>query len=267
MENERRKERDRIYYLKNKDKRKKYYEDNKEKILEKKKKYYEDNKEEINEKDREEYKNNKESENIRSKKYYEKNKDKVIKNKKEYKENNIEKVNNYKIDKEKRGLKIKEYYKKNKDIISEKNKVYYTNNKEKIKEINKKYREDNKDFINNKRNSNPVEKLKHSIRGSISKSIRKNGYTKNSKTIDILGCTYEEFKFHLESKFESWMSWDNYGKYNGKINYGWDFDHIIPLNSVEIEEDIIKLNHYTNLQPLCSYTNRYLKKDIIDFNI
>ena len=25
--------------------------------------------------------------------------------------------------------------------------------------------------------------------------------------------------------------------------------------------DIYKLNHYTNLQPLCSYTNRYIKKD------
>ena len=27
------------------------------------------------------------------------------------------------------------------------------------------------------------------------------------------------------------------------------------------EADIINLNHYTNLQPLCSYTNRNLKRD------
>jgi hypothetical protein len=52
-----------------------------------------------------------------------------------------------------------------------------------------------------------------------------------------------------------------YGKYNGELNYGWDIDHIIPLAPAETEEDVIRLNHYTNLQPLCSYTNRYIKKD------
>lgn len=56
------------------------------------------------------------------------------------------------------------------------------------------------------------------------------------------------------------MTWENRGLYNGELNYGWDIDHIIPLASAEKEEDIIRLNHYTNLQPLCSYTNRYIKK-------
>lgn len=93
----------------------------------------------------------------------------------------------------------------------------------------------------------------------IGDSIRKNGYSKNSKTEDILGCSFEEFKSYLESKFEDWMSWENRGLFNGELNYGWDIDHIIPLNSAETEEDIIILNHYTNLQPLCSYTNRHIK--------
>jgi len=54
---------------------------------------------------------------------------------------------------------------------------------------------------------------------------------------------------------------NNQGKYNGKLNYGWDMDHIIPIASAESEEDIIKLNHYTNLQPLCSFVNRVIKRD------
>ena len=58
------------------------------------------------------------------------------------------------------------------------------------------------------------------------------------------------------------MTWENRGLYNGEFNYGWDIDHIIPLSSAETEEDIIKLNHYTNLQPLCSKINRDIKKDI-----
>lgn len=77
----------------------------------------------------------------------------------------------------------------------------------------------------------------------------------------MLGCSFDKFKSHLESKFESWMSWDNYGKYNGELNYGWDIDHIIPISSATTEEEIIKLNHHTNLQPLCSRVNRDIKKD------
>ena len=81
-------------------------------------------------------------------------------------------------------------------------------------------------------------------------------YSKKSRTHEILGCSYEELKIYLESKFESWMTWDNKGLYNGELNYGWDIDHIIPMSSANTEDEIYKLNHYTNLQPLCSKINR-----------
>ena len=57
------------------------------------------------------------------------------------------------------------------------------------------------------------------------------------------------------------MNWNNYGLWNGELNYGWDIDHIIPISSAKTEEEIIKLNHYSNLRPLCSQINRYVKKD------
>ena len=56
------------------------------------------------------------------------------------------------------------------------------------------------------------------------------------------------------------MSWENYGKYNGEINYGWDIDHIIPISIAKTEEDVMKLSHYTNLQPLCGFINRCVKR-------
>jgi hypothetical protein len=90
------------------------------------------------------------------------------------------------------------------------------------------------------------------------------GIKKNSKTEQILGCTFQEFKQYLESKFESWMSWDNYGLYNGQPEYGWDIDHIIPNSKGKTKEDVIRLNHYSNLQPLCSHINRNIKKDRVD---
>ena len=61
------------------------------------------------------------------------------------------------------------------------------------------------------------------------------------------------------------MTWENKGLYNGELNYGWDIDHIIPLSSAETEEDIIRLNHYSNLQPLCSKINRDIKKGKLNY--
>lgn len=59
------------------------------------------------------------------------------------------------------------------------------------------------------------------------------------------------------------MNWDNRGPHNGTPDYGWDIDHIIPLKTATCESDIIRLNHYTNLQPLCSYINRDVKRSMI----
>ena len=57
------------------------------------------------------------------------------------------------------------------------------------------------------------------------------------------------------------LNWENYGKYNGEFQYGWDLDHIIPLSTALTENEVYKLNHYSNLQPLCSKVNRDIKKD------
>ncbi len=161
----------------------------------------------------------------------------------------------------------KKYKEDNKEKIKEYNKNYLLNNKESLKEKAKEYRTINKDkiniysknYINDKLKNDVMFKLKHYARSMVRKSFR--GYTKKARTHEILGCSYEDFKIHLESMFEDWMTWDNRGLYNGEFNYGWDVDHKIPLASAESEDDIIRLNHYTNLKPLCSYINRVIKKD------
>ena len=120
-------------------------------------------------------------------------------------------------------------------------------------------------YIKYKENmSNDIFKLKESIRSSIRSSFINKGYKKGSFSFDILGCSYEEFSKYLESKFEPWMTWENKGKYNGELNYGWDMDHIIPISSANSYDDVIKLNHWTNFQPLCSKVNRDIKKDKVE---
>ena len=175
-------------------------------------------------------------------------------------------------------------YIKNRLIIIEKTKTYYVNNKEVKKEYNKnycklkaknnkirksKYYQNNKQVIGvknrlyekNKIKTDIVFKLKKNIGTAIRNSIKQKGYIKESRTFEILDCSFEYFKQHIESFWEPWMSWDNYGKYNGVEGYGWDIDHIIPLATAKTEEDVIRLNHYTNLQPLCSYINRVIKRN------
>jgi hypothetical protein len=190
------------------------------------------------------------------KKYRADNKDK------KYFDNNKELIKKYKKDyyiKNKESIKIKQklYYQTNKDNIANCVKNYYEKNKETINNKNKKYY---KDYVKRRKLIDPLFKLKCRLISNISTHIKNGGYTKKSRTHEILGCSFIEFKEYLESKFEYWMTWENYGKYNGTLDYGWDIDHIIPASSAITEDEILKLNHYTNLQPLCSKINRDIKK-------
>ena len=173
------------------------------------------------------------------------------------------------LNKEKTKAYMKEYTEVNKDGLKKKRKKYYEKNKCVIADKIKSYQKVNKDKINknkniyrkNKRQTDELYNLKHCIRALITMSFNEKGLKKLSRTSDILGCSFEQFKQHIESKFESWMNWQNKGLYNGELNYGWDIDHIIPLSSAKTEEDVIKLNHYSNLRPLCSKVNRDIKRD------
>ena len=178
---------------------------------------------------------------------------------KEYKDNNSEKESD-------RGkIYNKEKRKIDKDLIKEYKREYFQKNKEIIAIKRREKYNMNKDIINKNRSSNIPKRLNNTIGNLIRSYLKSNGFYKKSRTYKILGCSPLELKIYLESKFENWMTWDNYGKYNGELCYGWDIDHIIPISSVKTEEEILKLNHYTNLQPLCSYTNRYVKINKLDF--
>ena len=195
------------------------------------------------------------------KKWYLKNKEKFNKERK------VRTKKYYQNNKEKIDIKNKEYYEKNKKNDNYKNKVkeYREKNKEKLKEYYKNWRNQNKEKRNQKERkrfySDNLFRLSTNTRAHISRILKENKFPKKSKICDIIGCSFEDLKLYLESKWLDWMTWENYGKYNGNLNSGWDIDHIIPLSSVESEEELLKLFHYTNLQPLCSYINRNIKKN------
>jgi len=193
---------------------------------------------------------------------------------KEYRLENKDKLiekwkSEYYSNKEPKQIKNKKYYSLNKDLVKKKSSEYYSNNRESKLEYQKKYQEHNKDkrniYLIERRKNDPLFKLITNIRNLVNNSFSIMNYSKTSRTHEILGCSFEELKLYIESKFEPWMDWNNRGIYSGELNYGWDIDHIIPLSTANNEEDLIRLNHYLNLQPLCSKINRDIKKNNIEY--
>jgi hypothetical protein len=170
------------------------------------------------------------------KEYRRKNSDDIKRKSKEFRENNKELVTKRK----------KDYWKnlspeKKEELKIRKRELYHKNN----------YKNKKKEYVNEKLNEDSFFKLKFNIRSLILNAFNRKFTTKSKKTIEILGCTFEEFKLHLESQFDDKMNWQNQGTY-------WHMDHIIPISSAETEEDVYRLNHYTNFQPL--YWEDNLKK-------
>jgi hypothetical protein len=165
-----------------------------------------------------------------------------------------------KINKDKILLNKKDYYSKNIEIIKEKKKEYNRVNKDIIKERNRQWKIENhvqamkrkieyqKSYIKSRRLSDSLYRLKCNLKASIHKAIKKKHFIKKSSTRDILGLDYERLKNYLEYTF-----FQNYGEeYVGQEVH---IDHIIPISSAKTEEEVVKLNHWTNLQYLTPEDN------------
>jgi hypothetical protein len=127
-----------------------------------------------------------------------------------------------------------EYNKKNKEFISLRKLNWYRKNKDRI---NKK--------LSERKKIDPIFKLKTLYRSKINKILGSN----REKTFDLIGCTPIQLKQHIEGQFKENMCWENHEL------MGWHIDHIIPLSSAKNEDELKKLCHYTNLQPLWWFEN------------
>ena len=195
-----------------------------------------------------------------SKNFNKRNKKNIAKYSKDYRDKNKEKLNQrsrqfFYDNKEKmvkqatkNRLKNLEHYKKVDKIRREKN-------KKKNHKQNKEWREKNKKRTN--------KRLKNRYHNDINFKIVKNlrtriwsvlkGINKSKKTLELLGCSVEELKIHLEAQFEPGMTWDNHGKGSGK----WNMDHIKPCAFFDMTNSKQQelCFHYSNLQPLWAEEN------------
>lgn len=178
--------------------------------------------------------------------------------------------------------KCHKYHSDNKETISKNAKQYRDKNKphrkasviqyrrdnaQKKAEYDRQYRKKNADKIAQykrdweKRNSNdPIFKIKRNLRRRVH-HVLKDGY-KSASTFELIGCTAEEFKLHIESLWEDGMSWDNYGP------DGWHIDHIKPCHEFDltIPEQQRICFHYTNQRPLWASENLSRERPALRLN-
>ena len=150
------------------------------------------------------------------------------------------------------------YLENKKDYNKTYAKSYYVKNKDVIKARVKKHNIEtnyNNNYRRDKYKNDLLYRNKCLLRTMLYDALSNKGFIKSNSVETIIGCSVKEYIIYIEKQFEEWMNWNNQGKYTGKYNETWQIDHIIPISSAKNEEDIIKLNHFTNLRPLCSRKN------------
>ena len=153
---------------------------------------------------------------------------------------------------------------KYKDKLLEKKKEYYFNvvktDEEYYQNILKRRRE-TRDYSKEYHlmKGNPLLSFKDTIRKNILSAFRRTGFDKTDSlknTEQILGCDFNLFKDYIESQFDSSMSWENHGE--------WHLDHKVPLALATSIEELVKLNHWTNFQPLWAKDNLQKSDKLLD---
>ena len=162
-------------------------------------------------------------------------------------------------DREQNPTYLKNYYQNNKEKIKQKSNDYYEDNKKQHIIRTRNYQLQNKDKVVKHRKIYNIKKQQietHRIHSSISAAINRAckilNIKKSKHTLEVIGLNnWDEFRTHIENQFTEGMNWNNYGN----TLTSWSIDHIIPQSSATTWDDIKKLNHYTNLQPMWHVDN------------
>lgn len=179
---------------------------------------------------------------IKGKKYTAQNKEKVALYQKKFALENSEHLKQYRAN----------YYSENKEYLNEKNKIDYHNNIEKYRALSKAYYEKHKEL---KPVLTPEEKasrahlniIKHRLRQRVHNVLKLRNWEKCKSLYEYIGCSKEQLIQHIESQFESGMSWENRSE--------WHIDHVMPLASANTSEELYMLCFYLNLKPMWASDN------------
>jgi hypothetical protein len=136
---------------------------------------------------------------------------------------------------------VKKQYETRGEKVKKKSREYYQNNKEAIRPKRQAYQK--------KSMQDPHFRLARRLRNRLYHALRETVWKKNTHFAEYIGCDLPTLKAHIEAQFTDTMSWD--ALLEGRIH----IDHKIPLVSASTEEELYKLCHFLNLQPLWALDN------------
>lgn len=95
--------------------------------------------------------------------------------------------------------------------------------------------------------------IERALRRCLADHVRHALTRKSASAFALLGCSTEQFLKHLETRFQSGMSWTNWGRGRGK----WHIDHRKPIAAFDLRDpqEQQECFHHTNLQPLWQEEN------------
>jgi hypothetical protein len=129
---------------------------------------------------------------------------------------------------------------------------------------NQKYNKDNRDarneyqrgYLRDRRAKDPALRLIHRSRTRVRLALK--GVGKDAPTIELLGCTAEQFRKHIESKLTDGMTFDNV-----------HIDHRLPISAFDLTKPKHQRYafHWSNCQPLfvadnLAKSDKYCPKEV-----
>ena len=134
-------------------------------------------------------------------------------------------------------------------------KKWYHENKKQARENHSKWLDENKIANNERDRIYRNERYKTDIQFRLKLAIRNRtkqvlkGKNKSERTLNLLGCSFDELQIYFEQQFTKGMTWENYGQ--------WHIDHIRPCANFDLSDSDQQKQcfHYTNLQPLWALDN------------
>lgn len=148
----------------------------------------------------------------------------------------------YAAHREERAEQSRQFSKRNRSSINKTKAVWRNKNRQKVRDWHRLY-------MANRRKNHILFSLRCRLSDRVTKALKRTGTPRANKTMEMVGCTLEELKVHIESQFTGGMTWDMRSK--------WHLDHIRPLSSFDLTdpEQQKAAIHYKNLQPLWARDN------------
>lgn len=134
----------------------------------------------------------------------------------------------------------------------ERSRQWYRNNKERAKELQRRWHERNpgranqlcKAYVKRRYAEDPEFALAYRLRSRVYQAIKAGGASRGGRTEELVGCSIEFLRQHIERQFKGKMSWDNPGSFH--------IDHIVPVSSFDltnIQQQRVAFN-WQNMRPI-----------------